>query len=474
MATVQSALKPFEAAKDKQVSIVLIAGTGDDCVSDLCRAAEDLHRSYTSAKLTVLGIGMAERAASTFTCAAKAMGGTFTAIKSGGDLEKALKQSFGAAFNENQPANAARGTSQPIQGAASEKGEDKTVGPAKEAAQEKPAPPQPPQPEPNTILSAVSKPGEPPLDAGVSWAIFKITTTPTGQIRTAESPSWTGGGGQAKTKLAEGKYLARATYGLASAAMEFSVAGDKAEKTLSLEAGSISAEAVQTKDGQHAEESFFILYRGRAKQDEIGRSSENPAIFHVPAGDYILTASASGSKADAPVKVEAGQTAQLTIALNIGTLEIKTYAAEGSQKEASAWHWLYPSGGTVPILRIAGAFHRIQIPAGDYRLETVYGNARQESKIKVAAGAVTSQTIVLNAGEAKVNLSGKPEKVCSVFEAGGENKGAPIGRAAGAEISFILKAGLYDVECRDRGSAIPPRKAQVQVVPGEIATAKIE
>jgi hypothetical protein len=491
--TVQSALKALDSQKDKPASVVLIAGTGDDCIPDICKAAQELHGSYPNVKLTILGMGMNEQAAAKYTCAAKAMGGSVTIIKSSSDFEKVLRQTLNIGQNSG-PAKAATTSPAPqtAQAVSEEKsGDDKasatsnasppdTPAAPVQKAQEKPAAPQPPQPEPNTILSAALSAGQPPLDMGVTWSVFKVTTTPTGQVRTAETPTWIGGGGQAKIKLTEGRYLARAVYGFASASAEFTVGGEKAEKTIDLQAGSIMAEALQAKDGQPSEAAFFTLYRGKpGAREEVGRSSEAPALFHVGAGDYTLSASLGPAKLDTAVKVEAGKVSSVKVALNVGTLEIKTFEIEGSSRPIPALHMLYPANTNAnkagaAILRISGASHRVQLPAGDYRLETVYGNAREEKAITISAGQVSTQNIILNAGEAKINAQGKTEKVCAVFEAGSGNKSDPVGRAAGMDISFILKAGTYDIECHSKGVPTPAKQVQIRVVAGETQSAKIE
>ena len=84
-------------ADGKPVSAVLVAGTGDDCIGDICGAAGRLHGLYPHAKLTVLGMSMSEQASANFTCAAKAMGGAFIGVKSGADLERHLREAFGTA-----------------------------------------------------------------------------------------------------------------------------------------------------------------------------------------------------------------------------------------------------------------------------------------------------------------------------------------------------------------------------------------
>jgi hypothetical protein len=425
---------------------------------------------------------MSEQAAANFTCAAKSMGGGFTAVKSGTDLDRTLRQALDIAPNA-KIVKAPAASPAPAPAAPREKGEAAAgTEPAPAApAEAKPAVPPQPQAEPNTVLSAALASGLPALDSGVTWEVYKIHTTPTGQLRPAESPSWTGGGGQVKIKLAEGSYKVRAAYGFASGEGGLSVGADKVEKTIVLNAGTIAAEAFQARDAQPAEGVFFILSRRKSggALEELGRSSQTPAIFHVSAGDYILSASSGLARIDAAVKTEAGKVSAVRMALNVGTLEIKTFAAEGVPTPVPAWHRIFPAApepgkGAGPLLRIAGGAHRLQLPAGSYRLETEYGNARVESTVTVAAAQTVSQNVAVQAGEAVISFpSGKASEVCSAFEAGANRNAGAAARAAGTSITFILKAGVYDIECRPAGAQAPLQQAQIRVAAGETVQAKI-
>jgi hypothetical protein len=510
LGALEAALKSPGLADGKPVLTILIAGTGDDCVSDLCGTATRLHGAYPNAKLMVFGLNMSEGAAGAYSCAAKAMGGAFTAAKSGADLDKNLRQALNVTQNAPQLKAAeklAAGQAAPQQKAPVPVAPSTDAKPAANSdapappavasapalneppasAPAQPAPPaaevrpaSPPTPiEPNVALSATLASGSPPLDAGVTWEITKIQISPTGQSRLAEAPLWVGGGAHAKAKLPEGRYSAKLTYGLASANAEFAVAAGKVEKTIPLDAGAIAAEALQAPGGQPAEGAFFVLRKAKTGE-ELGRSSEAPAMFHVNAGEYVLAASAGLAKLDAPVKVVAGKVSVVRMAMNVGALEIKTFAAEGADKPIQAWHVITPlaqdaSKAPGAAFRLLGASHRLQLPAGAYRLETIYGAANQESTVTVAAGQTISKTVILNVGEANISLpAGKSDKVCAVYEAGADRKTGPVGRAAGEDMRFFLKAGRYEVECGKKGEASPQKTAEIKVVAGEVQSAKIE
>lgn len=561
---VRSALKSLGDAGQRQTAVVLVAGTGDDCGKDICASARSLQALYPNAKLFVFGMAMAQPAVESYSCAAKAMGGSFTGVKTGTDLERGLQQvltapkepapeklgkdpkdrsagknaeslalnsmtdakgaqrDLAAPARDNKPAETAgvistktgegaaeskptlSGTPPPTairETQTAAKADDtpaksesppsaptdrapKAQKPAEQPSEGPPTARVPAQPEPNVILSASLMAGAPPLDAGVTWRITKITTSPTGQDHVQSAPIWSGGGGSAKVKLAEGRYEVEAAYGLAVARSEFTVAAAKVEKAIPLDAGMIAVDALQAVNSARAENVLFTLYRSKtgSGREELARSSAEPATFYVNAGDYTLVASAGLAKMETPVTVQAGKVSAVKMALNLGVLEIKVLAADGVAKPVAAWHRLYAVGQkeirqTAPLLTIEGSSNRLQLPVGTYWLETVYGGVRQDTPVTITAGQVTSRTVILNAGEAKIHIGpdgGKDTAVCAIYEAGSDRKTAtPAGRASGTDITFIVKAGLYDVECRSKAGSAAAKETQVKVVAGEAQVTNI-
>ncbi len=485
--TIRAALESLREPKDTAISAIVMAGTGDDCIGDICGEAKRLNAAFPNAKLTVFGAGMSEQSAANFSCASKAMGGTFTAIKSGSELDKLLRKELGIAPNAKPVTVSAAPVVQ-----APPAVQKKNAGPVSPAtpglappppaSQPQPEKTSAPAPEPNVLLSATLAPGLPALETGVSWLIYKIEVTPTGQSRVAEIPSWTAGGGDARFLLPDGRYSVKASYGYATAIEEIAVAGAKVEKAIVLNAGTIAAKAVQAPHGEAVKGALVILSRRGPSGlvEELGRSTESPASFYVNAGDFSLAAAAGQAKSDANIKVEAGKTASIELALNAGAVEIETFAGGESRKPVSAWHRIYPVSaepGKAPafILSVPAQADRIELPAGNYRVETVLGDVQKESTVTVNAGQTASLGIDLDAGQADLTFpSGNTPKLCTAYEAGKDHKGRPAGRASGRIVSFILKAGLYDVECHGLAPSAPVKQTQIRVVAGQTLSARLE
>ena len=387
MDALQAALKSAGAPDGKAVSAILVAGTGDDCIGDICGAAGRLHGLYPKARLTVFGMSMGERTAANFTCAAKAMGGAFIGVKSGADLERNLREALASGQTAAGQPKVAVVTPTNDAGTDADAPETPAAAPgttpppadqpAEKEAEEKFVPS--PQPEPNVVLSATLVPGMPPLEAGVTWEIYKIQVTPTGQIRLAEAPLWVGGGGQAKAKLPEGRYSARVAYGLATGSGEFTLGTEKVDKTIALDAGTIVAEAQQAPNGPPVGDAFFVVsQKTSVGREELGRSSGAPALFHLNAGDYVLSAFAGSATLEASVKVVAGKVSVVRMPLSLGNLEIKAFAKDGSPDLVAAWHRLSPAVSD-PKKRNSGAQDlRLFSPVAASRRQLSFGNGLRQ------------------------------------------------------------------------------------------------
>jgi hypothetical protein len=276
---------------------------------------------------------------------------------------------------------------------------------------------------------------------------------------------WSGAGAEAELQAPEGEYRVQVRYGLAEAAMPVRVqAGQAATLIIPLNAGVLAARALATPGGAAIGPALFAVAALEGGQRrEMGRSSAEPATFYVNAGRYALRAEAGVAALETEVEVVAGKVTSVEMALNVGTLELKTFAASGVPKLLPATHHIYAQETQAaatrakPLLRIAGAEHRVDLPAGNYRIETLAGLVRHETLVTVTPGQTTSQTIVLNAGEVKVEAPSGPPETCEVLAAGGwMSQPRPLGRAAGPTPVFILPAGTYTINCRKPG---PPKAA---------------
>lgn len=354
------------------------------------------------------------------------------------------------------------------------------------SAQQKPAPAAKPAPPPvpatNLTLTATLTPGGLRITTGLSWRIYAVKSqASSGAAATAQSPGepvWSGGGAEAQARLRNGDYIAEVQHGLTRAQKRITIAGGEAlTEVISLDGGLLAARALAVPGGLPVSPVFFQVFtEANGQREETGRSSAEPATFNLSAGRYILRANAGLASLETPITVEAGKVTSVDMALNIGTLELKTFAAAGVPKLLPSVHNIYPAQSPAqdrgkPLLRIAGATHRVDLPAGSYRVESIAGLARQEMTVTVNAGQSTSQTVVLNAGEIKVTtpIMGGPE-ACTISPARmlGLVSSEPLGRVSGPNASFMVPAGRYTVQCHPAGQPAAIRKWAGEIKAGEI------
>jgi hypothetical protein len=325
-----------------------------------------------------------------------------------------------------------------------------------------------------------------PGTGGVTWRIFRTANAPAVDAL-PEIPVWTGSGRATKLFLSEGPYVVEASFGLAAVRSSFSVAkGEKVQQRVAMPVASIAARAFDAPGGRQLDRAFFTLHRrDGATRIPVGRSSATTAIFHLLPGDYSLEATSGLAKREITLTAQAGKVTAADIALNTGSLEIKTFAAAGLPRLVSATHNFYPAqstgnSGMPPLLRVQGGAHRIELPAGSYRMESVFGSAVQESQITVTAGQITSQSVILNLGEARVAAASAiapgaavSPMTCAIAVAGSDPNTVPLARASGLDIIFPVKAGVYTIACNPPGQTNAMRKADVEVRAGETQTAQL-
>lgn len=339
-----------------------------------------------------------------------------------------------------------------------------------------------PAPLPNNVrLTAVLSPGGLAITSGLSWRIERTKQPQAAAVK--EAPAvWSGPGAEAALRLAEGDYIVKVRYGLAEATHALKVQnGQTVTEAVPLNAGLIAARALNVPGGTVLSPAFFtVSSTGAGERREIGRSSAEPATFHLNAGRYLLRAEAGLASLETEVDVEAGKVTAVDVALNVGSLELKAFATAGDPKLLPATHNVYSADDPArergrPLLRIAGATHRVELPAGSYRIETLAGLARQESVVAITPGQITSQGVVLNAGELKVEPAKEPgaePETCAVYTVGTFRVSQdPIARASGPNPSFILPAGSYRLTCQPAGQPKPVRSWSGDVRAGQTVEA---
>lgn len=373
--------------------------------------------------------------------------------------------------------SATPGSTQPIPELPQKRGTPPPTAKSPAARPAKPAPP--PLPAINLTMTATATADGAAIKTGLSWRVFPATLPAAG--KQAPEPVWTEAGEKMQARLPDGDYVVEARHGLASARKQVTLKdGKPLEDTISLELGLLAARALAAPGGQPLTPALFRIYRETdGGREEIGRSSAEPAQFGLSAGSYILRAESGIANAETPVAVEAGKVTVADVSLNVGALEISTFAVAGAPKLVSAIHHIYPAENpgadpTKALMRVSGGSHSVNLPAGKYRVETVAGLIRQENTVTISPGETARLGVVLNAGELRVvpPIAGGPE-ICSLAPARllGMIGGTPLGKAAGPNASFLVPSGSYALTCHPAGQPQQKRKWSGEVKAGEVVQA---
>ncbi len=301
-------------------------------------------------------------------------------------------------------------------------------------------------------------------------------TTPTGQVRGTDAAIFSAGGGQAKVYLPAGHYIVKASLGFASASSEMDVTGARIDKTIVLNAGVIEAKVPLGQEAAPDSHTMLTLFRGASgvKREELGRSSRENAAFYVDAGVYVIKASSGMAQAEAAVHVEPGKSVPVSLALDMGLLRLDTDAK--GMPQAEVWHRLIPDAAreNSSSLTLEGPTHTILVSAGDYKLVTIYGNAVFERKVTVPAGKTDVERIAIEAGKVQLAPSNAKEaRFCQVSPETVAESSLVAGRAAGSDVSFVLKPGTYTLTCWSAGQKATAQHTRVQLVAGETQVARL-
>lgn len=253
---------------------------------------------------------------------------------------------------------------------------------------------------PNVNLRAELAPGANPVNEGISWRIYKLS-----QSQAEKELVWSGAGAEPKLHLKPGHYYVEATYGLAGNGQKLEIKPEKdVAFTLNLNAGTMHVDAVATAGGPPLDDMFFTLRRAGApdaEAAEIGRSTLSQAVFHVPAGDYRLSARHGLANIDIPVSVSAGAESRVEAVMNTGTVGLSAHAVDGGPAMSGATFMVFRNGepgGQQEVVRSRLDEPKFDLPAGQYRVAAVLGLARVEKDITVAPGDAQKHNLVLGAG----------------------------------------------------------------------------
>ncbi|MEZ5833362.1 MAG: hypothetical protein R3D05_19480 [Dongiaceae bacterium] len=280
--------------------------------------------------------------------------------------------------------------------------------------------------------------------------------------------------------LPAGDYYIYASAGDASVSTPLAVqSGQVTDRVLTLNAGYFRTTAALSAGGESLNACFYVY---EAKEDlqgnhrRINYSCTDKAIFTLPAGSYLASASTGDASTSTTITIQAGQITDHAFDLQAGYLRSKAVLAEGGDP-LSACFYVYD-----PKPDLQGNYRRINyscadsavftLPAGEYLVSASVGDASTSVNLSVRQGQITDQLFTLNAGNlrAKATFSegGQPVSACFyVYEPKEDLQGKRkrINYACTDNAIFTLPAGSYYVWAE---SGDLSHSEMLEIKPGEL------
>jgi hypothetical protein len=312
-------------------------------------------------------------------------------------------------------------------------------------------------------LAARLMPQSPTLVGGVSWVIYS------GQGGTVPpQPVAKSGNAQPRFTLPAGTYRVEASYANTKIETDVAVEADKTTERLDISFGfgelAVAARLMPQAPALGGGVSWAV-YNAQSGIDPgppVATSGNAQMRFMLPAGTYRVEARYADTRTDTLVQVEAGKTTErLDISLGFGELALAARLMPRSPTLGGGVSWaIYqPQTGTEtpkPLATSGNAQARFTLPAGSYRAEARYAEARAATDVAVEAGKVTERLdVVLGFGELALGarLTNQSPLLTSglswsVFPVQGESMPKPVATSGNAQPRFSLPPGRYRVELR--------------------------
>lgn len=333
---------------------------------------------------------------------------------------------------------------------------------------------------PNVRLSAALAPRSPALSEGLSWNVYKLPEKAAGS--TDPVPLYSGAEPEPELRLEPGTYVAEVAYGLASNSERFEVKfAEPVSPVISVNAANLRVHAIAAAGGEKLTGMFFTLRRNNGGQvEELVRSSQSDAVFHVPPGEYALTAHHGLASVEKAISVKAGDSREVEVQMNMGQVRLSAHAVKGGDALEGATFFIYgtgEAGQNREIIRSQLKTPNFSLPAGQYRIAAALGLARAEADLDVAAGDNIDSALVLNGGELKLTsklngLALDQNVLYRIYGLSGKRDDANQGevlRSTIAAPTLFLPRGRYRVESQF-GWHNARQTREIEIRPGNLET----
>lgn len=405
-----SALKTTE----NKANVVLVSDGIETCVADPCAVAAELKKAGVGFVAHVIGFDVTDPVAkSQLQCIAKATGGVYLDASNASALENALGKAVEAAQGAKVQTEApAKPVADPFQG--------KNIrGVARLAAG----------------LDPIS-------DKELGWWLFKPAGGEKGEFikRFDGSPF---------ADVAEpGNYILEVEYGLTRLPMPVTVErGKPLALDVVLNAAYVTSEGSVVGGGTRIDD---VVWEVLDKDGNwLGTEYRPVPRFILNAGDYILRLTRGVSKTEKSFSVAAGDSINVSVALDVGKLSVSALYAPGGPKVENdliveVFHPAKSDGEKGEwIATEYKPLSQFDLPSGSYDIVTTVGAAKQVTRTEIKSGLQTRLDVNLNAGV--LGLKTGSGKAIEIYGADRDinNQRKYIQTSFEPDLNLALNAGSY-------------------------------
>lgn len=431
-------------ATERKATVILVSDGIETCSPDPCKVAAELKKSGIGFTAHVIGFDVTDPIAkSQLQCIARETGGVYLDARNASGLEQALGRAV----------DATQGAKVKTEAPPAKKAEDPFKGRNFRG------------------IARLAEGADPISDTKglVNWSIFKPAAD--GKKGAFVNTFYGVPGAGA---LEPGSYLLEVIYGQVTREFPLNVEkGKPALVDVVLNAAYVTSEGAVTGGGKADK----VTWEVHAKDGRyIGTDYNNLPRFVVGAGDYVLTLSKGVSKTKQDFSVAAGDSINVSMALDVGRLLVSgSYAVNGPKVE---------KGIAVEVHRPAKAdgsrgewiattyepLSQFDLPAGGYDVTVLVGAAQRTAKARVASGSDTQINVVLDAGVVGVGAPGSNAVEIFSAEKDINNRRRWITTLYDQSFTLALNAGDYVLVAEFGGNKVerlfsiaPGKRTDVEV-----------
>jgi len=427
---------------EEKATVVLVSDGKETCDADPCALGRQLEESGANFTVHVIGFDVGKEERHGLQCLAENTGGVYLGADDGDSLSTALNTAVKQA----------------------------SLGSLR-----------------STVLVPVLVEGGERAHVGVKWTVSKALDdkgTPGDEVYSIISDV-------VVKALATGRYVIRAAYANAVGRKVIDIdAKDAGKHQISLNAGTLHLKALKKAGSDLYRGAPYLFWSvhpiggdGKPASKHLVKDDGNPKEFILAPGRYVVRAEAGLIATQTDVEIKAGETAEKTVILNSGTVDLTALVKDGGRpyKGSPYLFWsIHPVGadGKVAkkhLTKRDGNPKTFLLSPGRYVARAEAGVVKTEAAFEIRADEVTKVTAVMASGTVKLTAlvkeggqlyKGSPYLFWSIHPVGADGKVAKkyLTKKDRNPKTFVLSPGRYVARA---GAGVVKAEAAFEIKAGE-------